>query len=80
MKQIIFQVIYCMLLTKYSALTFSHSVIANLIEQLNIYGTSVDKFRRILKVLIMDKVYKTKHLKVLSHFDWKKMLDSKYDR
>ena len=40
---------------------FSPEVISNLIEQLNIYGTSVDKFRRILKLMIMEFVYSNDH-------------------
>lgn len=46
-----------MLLTKESPLSFSQEVISNLIEQLNIYGTSIDKFRRILKLIIIEFVY-----------------------
>lgn len=64
MKQIIFQAIYMMLLTKLSPLKFSHEVIANLVEQLNIYGTSIDKFRRMLKLMIIEFVHQSKHLNV----------------
>lgn len=45
-----------MLLQYKSPLTFSQDVIQNLIEQMNIFGTSVDKFRRILKLLIIEYV------------------------
>lgn len=58
-----------MLLTKESPLTFSPDVISNLIEQLNIYGTSVDKFRRILKLMIMEFVYSNNHFLVHSCFN-----------
>lgn len=61
MKQIIFQAIYQILLTKRCPLIFSQKVISNLIEQLNIYGTSVDKFRRILRLLIVEFAYETKY-------------------
>ena len=79
MKQIIFQAIYMMLLTKKSPLNFSHEVISNLIEQLNIYGTSIDKFRRMLKLMIVEYVYKNDHLPI--HFalgkDYKKLIRNK---
>lgn len=53
-----------MLLTKLSPLTFSHEVIANLVEQLNIYGTSIDKFRRMLKLMIVEFVWNSPHLDI----------------
>ena len=53
-----------MLLSKKTPLTFSHEVISNLIEQLNIYGTSVDKFRRILKLIIIEFVHSSPHFLV----------------
>ena len=81
MKQIIFQAIYVMLLTKESPLNFSHEVISNLIEQLNIYGTSIDKFRRMIKLMIVEYVYKNDHLPI--HFalgsDFKNLIKNKPD-
>ena len=81
MKQIIFQAIYVMLLTKDSPLNFSHEVISNLIEQLNIYGTSIDKFRRMIKLMIVEYVYKNDHLPI--HFalgsDFKNLIKNKPD-
>lgn len=64
MKNIIFNSIYVMLQTKQSPLTFSSEVIRNLIEQLNIYGTSIDKFRRMLKQMISEFVYSSRYLLV----------------
>ena len=74
MKQIIFDAIYHMLLTKQSPLTFSSEVISNLIEQLNIYGTSIDKFRRILKLIIIEFVYQNKHIHVHKAADLKALI------
>lgn len=53
-----------MLQTKKSPICFSQEVIKNLIEQLNIYGTSVDKFRRMLKLMIIEFIYSSKHYQV----------------
>ena len=64
MKSIIFNSIYVILRTKMTPLTFSNEVIGNLIEQLNIYGTSVDKFRRMLKLMIAEFVYSSKYVLV----------------
>lgn len=77
MKQIIFDAIYHMLLTKESPLSFSQEVISNLIEQLNIYGTSIDKFRRILKLIIIEFVYQNKHIHVHKAFDFRKLIYTK---
>jgi hypothetical protein len=37
-----------------STLSFSPDVISNLVEQINLYGMSVSKFRRMLKLLLAD--------------------------
>ena len=68
-----------MLLTKDSPLMFSSEVISNLIEQLNIYGTSVDKFRRILKLMIMEFVYSNDHYLVHRCFK-NKLINVKYNK
>ena len=63
-----------MLLQYQSPLTFSHEVIHNLIEQLNIYGTSVDKFRRILKLLVIEYVQSSKYMaQILSNEHFNKL-------
>ena len=64
MKNIISEVINIMLLTKIQPLTFDQTVICNLIEQLNLFGMSVDKFKRILKLLIAEFVHSNKYLLV----------------
>ena len=63
-KQIIFESVYMMIMTKLSPLTFNHEVIVNLIEQLSIYGTSIEKLRGILKLIIIDFVCQSNHLNV----------------
>lgn len=70
-----------MLLTKKSPLNFSHEVISNLIEQLNIYGTSIDKFRRMLKLMIVEYVYKNDHLPIHLALgkDYKNLIRNKPD-
>lgn len=52
MKNIILQVIQKILLGQETALIYSHSVIKNLVESINIYGFSVHKFKRTLKLLL----------------------------
>jgi len=64
-----------MLLTKKSPLCFSHEVIANLIEQLNIFGTSIDKFRRMLKLMVVEFVYGSPHLSIHWVLSERKCLD-----
>ena len=64
MKNIIFEVINIMLLTKEQPLTFDQDVICNLIEQLNLFGMSVEKFKRILKLIIAEFVYSNKYVLV----------------
>ena len=56
MKNIIFEVINMLLLSFDTPLTFSNEVICNLIEQLNLFGMSINKFKRILRLLITDFV------------------------
>ena len=63
MKTIIFEVINEMLLTKKSPskclmpMTFSTSVIENLIESINLYGMSIDKFKRTLRLILVENIY-----------------------
>lgn len=52
MRNIIFEVIYQMLLSKEQALTFDQDAIASLVENINLYGMSVEKFRRMLKMML----------------------------
>ena len=39
---------------------FSHQVIKNLVEMINIYGISVQKFKRMLKLLLVQHFYENK--------------------
>ena len=64
MKNIIFEVINIMLLTKEQPLTFDQDVICSLIEQLNLFGMSVEKFKRILKLIIAEFVHSNKYVLV----------------
>lgn len=63
MKNIIFEVINVMLLTKRSPsqllmpLTFSQQLIENLIETINLYGMSIDKFKRTLRLILIENMY-----------------------
>ena len=63
MKTIIFEVINEMLLTKKSPskclmpMTFSTAVIENLIETINIYGMSIEKFKRTLRLIMVENIY-----------------------
>ena len=60
MKNNIVQVVNHMLLSMDSStLSFGHSVIANLVEQINMYGISVAKFRRMIKVMLADFAFET---------------------
>lgn len=52
MKNIILQVIQKILLGKKTALIFSHSVVRNLIESVNVYGFSIQEFKRTLRLLL----------------------------
>ena len=58
MKSIIFEVIYNILLAKETPLIYASSVISNLVESINLYGISIDKFKRILKMLLASFFYK----------------------
>lgn len=58
MKHIIFEVIYILLLKKNCPLQYDHDVIAHLIETINLYGMSVDKFKRIMKCILTEFFYK----------------------
>lgn len=57
MKNIIFQVVYKMLTSKDTLLTFEPAVIQTIIQTINLFGMSVMKFKRILKVLIAEHIY-----------------------
>ena len=63
MKNIIFEVINVMLLTKTSPsallmpLSFSQKAIENLIEMINMYGMSIDKFKRTLRLMLIENLY-----------------------
>ena len=58
MKNIIFEVIYKMLQTTKNVLCFEPKVICSLIETINLFGMSVEKFKRILKVLLSEHLFK----------------------
>jgi hypothetical protein len=63
MKNIIFQVIDKALITTTSPsklmmpLTFSQKTIENLIETINLYGMSVEKFKRTLQLILVENLY-----------------------
>ena len=63
MKNIIFEVIEMMLLTTRSPsellvpLTFNQRVVKHLVELINIYGMSIGKFKRVLKLVLLENLY-----------------------
>jgi hypothetical protein len=63
MKNIIFQVIDRALITTTSPskllmpLTFSQKTIENLIETINLYGMSVEKFKRTLQLILVENIF-----------------------
>jgi hypothetical protein len=63
MKNIIFQVIDKALITTKSPsklmmpLTFSQKTIENLIETINLYGMSVEKFKRTLQLILVENIF-----------------------
>lgn len=57
MKNIIFEVIYKMLMSRDSLLLFEPAIIQQFIQTINLFGMSVDKFRRMLKVLVAEHVF-----------------------
>ena len=63
MKNIIFEVINLMLLTKKAPattlmpLTFSQKLIENLVETINLYGMSVNKFKRTLRLILVENLF-----------------------
>jgi hypothetical protein len=58
MKNIIFEVVFKMLQTTENILMFEPKVICSMIETINLFGMSVDKFKRIIKVLISEHLFK----------------------
>ncbi len=52
MKNIIFEVIKSIIISNDYALTFDQQVISSMIESINLYGMSIQKFRRILRMLM----------------------------
>ena len=42
-------------------LTFSHKVIENLIETINLYGMSVEKFKRTLQLILVENMYENSY-------------------
>ncbi len=54
MKNIIFEVIYYLILETSTILTFNHNVVAHLVELINLYGMSINKFKRILRILLTE--------------------------
>lgn len=63
MKNIIFQVIDKALITTESPsklmmpITFSQKTIENLIETINLYGMSVEKFKRTLQLILVENMF-----------------------
>jgi hypothetical protein len=57
MKNIIFECIFKMLLSTKNIVWFEPKVIMSLIETINLFGMSVDKFKRTLKVLISEHLF-----------------------
>jgi len=63
MKNIIFEVINKMLLAYNSPssllmpLTFSQSAIENWVETINLYGMSIDKFKRTLRLMLIENMF-----------------------
>ncbi len=63
MKNIIFEVINIMLLTKLSPskllmpVQFSKNAIGHLVETLNLYGMSIDKFKKTLRLILAENFY-----------------------
>lgn len=58
MKNIIFETISNLLLSRESILTFEPQVIQILIQNINLFGMSIDKFKRMLKALVSEHVFK----------------------
>lgn len=54
MKNVIFEVIYKLILDPMTALTFNSDVVANIVEIINMNGMSILKFKRILRILLTD--------------------------
>lgn len=89
MKNIIFEVIHMLLMTKKSATpllmptSLSQSAIQALIEQINLYGMSVDKFKRTLRLILVEHFYNNPfflmHKSVLDHDQETRKPDSKRD-
>jgi hypothetical protein len=59
MKHIIFEAIYSILLCKKMPFVFNYDVIQHLVESLNLYGMSIEKFRRLLKTILTEHFFKT---------------------
>ena len=57
MKNILFEVIYKLLLDRNSVLAFEPTVIQSIIQTVNLFGMSMDKFKRILRTLIAEHIY-----------------------
>lgn len=54
MKNIIFEVIFWLIMQADTPITFDSVVFAKLIEIINLNGMSINKFKRILRILITD--------------------------
>lgn len=54
MKNIIFEVIYMLIMQADTPITFNYTTYAKLIETINLNGMSINKFKRILRILITD--------------------------
>jgi len=62
MKNIIFEVVYKMLLSTENILTFDPEVIQSIVQSINLFGMSVEKFKRMLKVLISEHIYQNESM------------------
>lgn len=58
MKYIIFEAIHSILLSKKFPLMFEFTVVKFLVESINLYGMSIDKFRRFIKMLLTEFLYR----------------------
>lgn len=58
MKNTILEVIFKLLQSHDNLLNYEPSIIQYLIQTLNLYGMSVDKFKRIIKVLLADHIFR----------------------
>lgn len=84
MKNIIFEVINELIMDASSPITFGHDVVQNIVEIINLHGMSINKFKRILLILLTDfflfneffYVHSTE-IGLFSHKEFMKQLNTK---